>query len=54
MGIACELMGALMLLYSKYRKLKHRDRLLNMITRKGNESVLDAGTWRRPLVIWGC
>jgi arsenite methyltransferase len=51
MGISCGLMAGWMLLYSIYGKLKHRDRILNMIDWKGNEMVLDIGTGRGLLVI---
>jgi arsenite methyltransferase len=51
MGISCGLMAVWMLVYSVYGKLKHRDRILNMIDWKGNEMVLDIGTGRGLLVI---
>ncbi|MFI5134424.1 MAG: class I SAM-dependent methyltransferase [Chitinophagales bacterium] len=51
MGISCGLMAAWMLLYSIYGKLKHRDRILNMIDWKGSEVVLDIGTGRGLLAI---
>src|SRR5438128_1585829 len=51
MGISCGLMAAWMLLYSLYGKLKHRDRILNMIDWKGSEMVLDIGTGRGLLMI---
>ena len=51
MGIACGLMAVWMLLYSVYGKLKHRDRILNMIDWKGSEMVLDVGTGRGLLAI---
>ena len=51
MGILCGLMAAWMLLYSVYGKLKHRDRILNMIDWKGSEMVLDIGTGRGLLMI---
>jgi len=51
MGFTCGLMGIWMLLYSKYGKLKHRDRMLNMIQWSGNEMVLDVGTGRGLLMI---
>jgi len=47
----CLLMLIWMLLYSMYGKLKHRDRMLNMIGWKGNEMVLDVGTGRGLLAI---
>ena len=51
MGISCALTAAWMLLYSMYGKLKHRDRILNMIDWKGDEMVLDVGTGRGLLMI---
>jgi ubiquinone/menaquinone biosynthesis C-methylase UbiE len=51
MGVSCGLMGVWMLLYSMYGKLKHRDRILNMIDWKGNEMVLDVGTGRGLMMI---
>jgi ubiquinone/menaquinone biosynthesis C-methylase UbiE len=51
MGISCGLMALWMLLYSVYGKLKHRDRILNLIDWKGDETVLDIGTGRGLLVI---
>ena len=51
MGISCGLMALGMLMYSVYGKLKHRDRILNMIDWKGSEIVLDVGTGRGLLVI---
>jgi ubiquinone/menaquinone biosynthesis C-methylase UbiE len=51
MGISCGLMAVWMLLYSVYGKLRHRDRILNMIDWKGSEMVLDVGTGRGLLAI---
>jgi ubiquinone/menaquinone biosynthesis C-methylase UbiE len=51
MGLSCGLMAIWMLLYSVYGKLKHRDRILNMIDWKGSEMVLDVGTGRGLLMI---
>jgi arsenite methyltransferase len=51
MGIMCSAMAIWMLLYSMYGKLKHRDRILNMIEWKGDEMVLDVGTGRGLLAI---
>src|SRR5262249_4433784 len=39
------------LLYVKIGKFKHRDRLLNLVSWKGNEHVLDVGTGRGLLMI---
>lgn len=36
--------ASLMLLYSKIGKFKHRDRILNLINWRGDETVLDVGT----------
>jgi arsenite methyltransferase len=43
--------GLLMILYSKWGKFRHRDRMLKMIDWKGNEQVLDVGTGRGLLLI---
>jgi len=51
MGFMCGLMAVWMVIYSVYGKLKHRDRILNMIDWKGNEMVLDVGTGRGLLAI---
>ncbi|HYV90734.1 MAG TPA: class I SAM-dependent methyltransferase [Chitinophagales bacterium] len=51
LGIACGLTGIWMLVYSMYGKLRHRNRILNMIAWKGNEMVLDVGTGRGLLMI---
>jgi arsenite methyltransferase len=51
MGVMCSVMAVWMLIYSMYGKLKHRDRILNMIDWKGNEMVLDVGTGRGLLSI---
>jgi len=51
MGGMCGLMAAWMLLYSMYGKLRHRDRILDMIVWKGDEMVLDVGTGRGLLAI---
>jgi arsenite methyltransferase len=45
------LSGFLMLFYSLYGKYKHRDRIINMITWKGDEQVLDIGTGKGLLMI---
>jgi arsenite methyltransferase len=41
----------LIILYVKVEKFRHRDRMLNMISWKGNEQVLDIGTGRGLLMI---
>lgn len=43
--------GLLMLLYSKYGKFLHRDRMLAMHNWKGDEQVLDVGTGRGLLLV---
>lgn len=43
--------GLLMILYSKWGKFRHRDRMLKMIDWKGGETVLDVGTGRGLLLI---
>ena len=40
-----------MLLYAKWGKFLHRDRMLKMLTWRGNEQVLDVGTGRGLLLI---
>lgn len=43
--------AGLMLLYSKFGKMRHRDRMIRMAALKGNEEVLDVGTGRGLLLI---
>jgi SAM-dependent methyltransferase len=50
-GGACLLEGVLMIVYAKYGKFKHRDRMLNMISWRGDEQVLDVGTGRGLLLV---
>ncbi|HZS28093.1 MAG TPA: class I SAM-dependent methyltransferase [Candidatus Angelobacter sp.] len=45
------LSGFLMLAYAKWGKFRHRDRMLNMISWRGDEQVLDVGTGRGLLLI---
>lgn len=47
----CLLEGVLMIVYSKYGKFRHRDRMLSKVDWKGNETVLDVGTGRGLLMI---
>src|SRR5258706_2496951 len=50
-GIALVVEGLLMLLYAKWGKFRHRDRMLAAVDWKGDERVLDVGTGRGLLLI---
>ena len=50
-GGFCVAEGILMLLYAKWGKFRHRDRMLNMVRWRGDEQVLDVGTGRGLLLI---
>lgn len=50
-GGFCAAEGILMLLYAKWGKFRHRDRMLNMVPWRGDEQVLDVGTGRGLLLI---
>ncbi|MEO9022368.1 MAG: class I SAM-dependent methyltransferase [Ginsengibacter sp.] len=50
-GICLSTSGLLMLAYSKFGKLKHRDRILKLHLWKGDEKVLDVGTGLGLLMI---
>ena len=50
-GLSCIVGGILMLLYARWGKFLHRDRMLQMITWRGDEQVLDVGTGRGLLLI---
>jgi len=50
-GGSCLLGGILMLLYAKWGKFRHRDKMLNMLRWRGDEQVLDVGTGRGLLLI---
>jgi arsenite methyltransferase len=50
-GISCVVGGILMLLYAKWGKFLHRDRMLKMIPWRGDEQVLDVGTGRGLLLV---
>jgi arsenite methyltransferase len=50
-GVSCLASGLLMLAYAKWGKFRHRDRLLNMVSWRGDECVLDVGTGRGLLLI---
>jgi len=43
--------GSLMVLYAKWGKFRHRDRMLAMVDWRGDELVLDVGTGRGLLMI---
>ena len=50
-GAAWIVTSTFMVLYAKYGKFRHRDRMLNMVPWKGSETVLDIGTGRGLLMI---
>jgi arsenite methyltransferase len=50
-GTVCLFEGVAMLLYAKFGKFSHRDRMLARIAWTGNETVLDVGTGRGLLMI---
>jgi arsenite methyltransferase len=50
-GGFCVAEGFLMVLYAKWGKFRHRDRMLNMVPWRGDEQVLDVGTGRGLLLI---
>jgi len=50
-GILFTVEGLLMILYAKWGKFRHRDRMLNMVQWRGDEQVLDVGTGRGLLLI---
>ena len=50
-GVSLIIAAVLMVLYAKYGKFRHRDRMLNMIDWRGDEMVLDVGTGRGLLMI---
>jgi SAM-dependent methyltransferase len=50
-GASCLVGGILMLLYAKWGKFRHRDRMLNMLRWRRDERVLDVGTGRGLLLI---
>jgi len=50
-GASCMAGGILMVLYAKWGKFRHRDRMLNMVRWRGDEQVLDVGTGRGLLLI---
>lgn len=50
-GGICVAEGLLMVLYAKWGKFRHRDRMLSMVAWRGDEHVLDVGTGRGLLLI---
>lgn len=50
-AIGCIAGGILMLVYSKFMKFRHRDRMLDMVQWRGDEHVLDVGTGAGLLLI---
>ena len=50
-GTVCILEGILMILYAKFGKQWHRDRMLQRVTWRGDERVLDVGTGAGLLMI---
>ena len=50
-GISCIAGGFLMVIYARWGKFLHRDRMLKMIAWRGDEQVLDVGTGRGLLLI---
>lgn len=50
-GYGCLTGALLMLVYSKWGKFRHRERMLNMISWRGDEHVLDVGTGRGLLIV---
>jgi len=50
-AIGCATGGVLMLVYSKFMKFRHRDRMLAMVNWRGDERVLDVGTGAGLLLI---
>jgi arsenite methyltransferase len=43
-GAVCFLEGILMIVYARNGKFRHRDRILNLVDWRGDETVLDVGT----------
>jgi SAM-dependent methyltransferase len=50
-GGICVAEGLLMVLYARWGKFRHRDRMLGMVSWRGDEQVLDVGTGRGLLLI---
>lgn len=51
MGVGCGAGAVLMLVYAKFGKFRHRDRMLNLYNWRGDEQVLDVGTGRGLLLV---
>jgi arsenite methyltransferase len=50
-AIGCGCGGLLMLIYAKFGKFRHRERMLKLHTWRGDEQVLDVGTGRGLLLV---
>jgi arsenite methyltransferase len=50
-AIGCGAGGLLMLIYAKFGKFRHRDRMLKLHAWRGDEQVLDVGTGRGLLLV---
>jgi SAM-dependent methyltransferase len=50
-AMGCTTGGVLMLVYSKFMKFRHRDKMLEMVNWRGDERVLDVGTGAGLLLI---
>jgi arsenite methyltransferase len=50
-AIGCGIGGLLMLIYAKFGKFRHRDRILKLHAWRGDEQVLDIGTGRGLLLV---
>ena len=50
-AIGCGAGGLLMLIYAKFGKFRHRDRMLQLHNWRGDEQVLDVGTGRGLLLV---
>lgn len=50
-AIGCVAGGVLMLVYSKFTKFRHRDKMLDMVNWRGDERVLDVGCGAGLLLI---
>lgn len=50
-AIGCGAGGLLMLIYARFGKFRHRDRMLSLYNWRGDEQVLDVGTGRGLLLV---